>query len=166
MCSSSSRHVVFLHTHSTCICCCNRFLHTRTFTHIHTLTHSLAHSLTHTHCCCCCTWRVTHIAAVNIESWWTSATFQERYSYDGQILATCITLTDSCYFYYLTDSCYFYYFYFRCRHKREKGAKDFVDSSKMPFYSPYCPQQSNEWDCGIYVLGAFWHGDEHKVWWT
>ena len=72
-------------------------------------------------------------------------------------------LTDSCYFYYLTDSCYFYYFYFRCRHKSKKGAKDFEDASNMPFYSPYCPQQSNEWDCGIYVLGAFLHSDEDKV---
>ena len=33
-----------------------------------------------------------------------------------------------------------------------KGPRDFTSKQNMPMYFPYCPQQRNEWDCGIFVL--------------
>jgi sentrin-specific protease 7 len=38
------------------------------------------------------------------------------------------------------------------RHKASKGARDFESRGSMPLYYPRCPQQENEWDCGIFVL--------------
>lgn len=38
------------------------------------------------------------------------------------------------------------------RHKATKGERDFELKESMPLYYPYCPQQHNEWDCGIFVL--------------
>jgi hypothetical protein len=35
--------------------------------------------------------------------------------------------------------------------------EDFVHicEQNMPLYTPYCPQQTNEWDCGIFILGVY-----------
>jgi Ulp1 family protease len=38
------------------------------------------------------------------------------------------------------------------RHRASKGSRDFESKEYMPMYNAQCPQQSNEWDCGIFVL--------------
>jgi len=38
------------------------------------------------------------------------------------------------------------------RHKASKGGRHFESPEAMPLYYPRCPQQKNEWDCGIFVL--------------